>query len=267
MPLGGAGYHNVATIATRREGGFSPDDFSTIERLLRLLALHVERHIANRIAANVLDTYLGTAAGRQVLEGSIRRGSGTRISAVIWSSDLRGFTDLADRLAPAEMITVLNAYFDVMAGAVIAHGGEVLKYIGDGLLAVFPLDDGYGGPSAADAALAAANAAEEALAHLNETPPPALKAIEGWAPLRSGVGLHEGEVFFGNVGAPERLDFTVIGKAVNAASRIEGLCKPLGKTILLSGPVAAAVSQPLESLGHHELRGVAAPVEILTPRS
>ncbi len=262
LPIGGAGYHNVATVATRRAGGFTGDELGQVRRLLALFALHVERHIALRISANVLDTYLGAAAGRRVLEGSIRRGAGTRIDAVIWSSDLRGFTDRADRLAPEQMISVLDAYFEAMAGAVIAGGGEVLKFIGDGLLAVFPLDSDYGGRSAADAAIAAAEASEGAVAALNTRPPAELAAIEGWAPLRSGIGLHEGEVFFGNVGAPERLDFTVIGKAVNAASRIEGLCKPLGRSILVSGPVAAASSRPLESLGRHALRGVAEPMEI-----
>jgi adenylate cyclase len=262
LPLGGAGYHNVATVATRQAGGFSQDELAAIRRLLALFALHVERHIALRISANVLDTYLGVAAGGQVLEGSIRRGAGTRIDAVIWSSDLRGFTDLADRLAPDAMIAVLNAYFDVMAGAVIAGGGEVLKFIGDGLLAVFPLDGDYGGRTAADAAIGAAEASEKAIAGLNAAPPAQLSGIEGWAPLRSGIGLHEGEVFFGNVGAPDRLDFTVIGKAVNAASRIEGLSKPLGRSLLVSAPVAAAAARSLESLGRHALRGVAEPVEI-----
>jgi len=262
LPLGGAGYHNVATVATRRPDGFAGAEFATIQRLLTVFALHVERHIALQISANVLDTYLGGAAGRQVLEGSIRRGTGTRIEAVIWSSDLRGFTDRAERLAPEQMIAVLNAYFDAMAGAVVAGGGEVLKFIGDGLLAVFPLDGDYGGKTAADAALAAAEASEQAVAALNAAPPPDLAAIGGWAPLRSGIGLHEGAVFFGNVGAPERLDFTVIGKAVNAASRIEGLCKKLGRSILVSGPVAAASTRALESLGRHDLRGVAEPVEI-----
>jgi adenylate cyclase len=262
LPIGGAGYHNVATVATRRPEGFTEAELSTIRRLLALFALHVERHIALRISANVLETYLGAEAGRRVLEGSIRRGAGTRIEAVIWSSDLRGFTDLADRLAADAMIAILDAYFEAMAGAVIAERGEVLKFVGDGLLAVFPLDGDYGGRTAADAALAAAEASERAVAALNAAPPVELAAIEGWAPLRSGIGLHEGEVFFGNVGAPERLDFTVIGKAVNAASRIEGLCKPLGRSILVSAPVAAAATRPLESLGHHDLRGVAEPVEI-----
>lgn len=262
LPMGGAGYHNVATIATRQQGGFTPEQRTALERLLRLLALHVERHIAMRVASNVLDTYLGTLAGTRVLEGSIKRGAGTRIDAVIWASDLRGFTDLSDRLEPAHMLTLLNAYFEAMAGAVIAHGGEILKFIGDGLLAVFPHHGIYAEGNAAEAAVAAAMAAEAAIEHLNSDPPLALAAFEGWRPLRSGVGLHEGDVFFGNIGAPERLDFTVIGRAVNGASRVEGLTKQLGHSIVLTAPVAAKLATRPKSLGRHRLRGMAEPIEI-----
>ena len=262
FPLGGAGYHNVATIATRQPGGFTTQQRDSLERLLRLLALHVERHIAMRIASNVLDTYLGTLAGARVLEGSIKRGAGTRITAVIWASDLRGFTDLSDRLEPADMLTVLNAYFEALTSSIIAHGGEVLKFIGDGLLAVFPLDADYDQKNAGEAAVAAALAAESALARLNDAPPPELAQIEGWRPLRTGIALHEGDVFFGNIGAPERLDFTVIGRAVNGASRVEGMTKQLGHSLVLTEPVARRLATRPKSLGHHTLRGMAEPVEI-----
>lgn len=262
LPMGGAGYHNVATIATRQPGGFTEDQGKALHRLLCLLALHVERHIAMRIASNVLETYLGSLAGSRVLEGSIRRGSGTRISAVIWASDLRGFTDLSDRLDPADMLTVLNAYFEALTGSIIAHGGEVLKFIGDGLLAVFPHNGEYEQGNAAEAAVAAALAAEASVAALNQNPPPELAAIEGWNPLRSGIALHEGDVFFGNMGAPERLDFTVIGRAVNGASRVEGMTKQLGRTILLTAPVANRLAVRPQSFGHHTLRGMAEPIEI-----
>lgn len=262
FPLGGAGYHNVATIATRQPGGFTTQQRDALERLLRLLALHVERHIAMRIASNVLDIYLGKLAGARVLEGSIKRGAGTRISAVIWASDLRGFTDLSDRLAPDDMLALLNAYFEAVTGSVIAHGGEVLKFIGDGLLAVFPHDAEYGAKNAAEAAVAAALAAEQAVARLNDSPPEALAAIDGWRPLRSGIALHEGDVFFGNIGAPERLDFTVIGRAVNGASRVESMTKQLGHTIVLTAPVADRLKARPKSLGRHALRGMAEPIEI-----
>ena len=266
VPLGVAGYYNVASLSTRKPGGFRHEDFETLKRLFRLLALHVERINAAGIARNIVDTYLGGAAGRQVLEGTIQRGAGTRISAVIWLSDLRGFTDRSDRLAPADMIILLNRYFEAMADAVLALGGEILKFIGDGLLAAFPLDRSYEpGGNAAMAALAAARAADAAVSKLNTDPPDDLAQIADWAPLKSGIALHEGEVFFGNVGASERLDFTVIGAAVNAASRIEALCKPLGRTILMTAEIAAQVAEPMQSLGRHELRGFSEPVEIFTP--
>lgn len=262
LPLGGAGYHNVATVATRQPGGFTKQQRKELEKLLRLLGLHVERHIATRIARNVLDTYLGTLAGGRVLEGSIRRGSGTRISAVVWASDLRGFTDLSDRLDAADMLTVLNAYFEAMTGSILAHGGEVLKFMGDGLLAVFPHNAGYDEGNSAEAAIAAAIAAEAAVAALNDNPPGEMAAIKDWQPLRSGIALHEGEVFFGNMGAPERLDFTVIGRAVNGASRVESMTKQFGRSILLTAPVAERLARRLESLGRHSLRGMAEPIEI-----
>ena len=138
LPLGGDGYHNVMTVATKAPGGVTEADLQALMGLRKIFALHVQRHIALRIAGNVLGTYLGAAAGARVLDGSIRRGSGEAISAVIMVSDLRGFTDLSGRLAGPDMIALLNAYFERMAGAVLAEGGEVLKFIGDGLLAAFP---------------------------------------------------------------------------------------------------------------------------------
>jgi adenylate cyclase len=266
LPLGaGDRMHNAMTVATRRPGGFTEAEFATIRRLLALFALHVERHIAWRIAGNVLDAYLGQDAGGRVLQGAIKRGAGQPIDAIIWVSDLRGFTTLSDRLAAPDMIQLLNAYFERIAGAVIAHGGEVLKFIGDGLLAVFPLRSGELPAEAAEAALAAAEAALAEIEALNAAQPAPLDSIEGWRPLRSGIALHEGQVFFGNIGAPERLDFTVIGPAVNEASRVEALTKELGRAILITEPVARRLARPLDDLGRHSLRGVAAPVAIFSP--
>ena len=266
IPLrAGSAYHNAATAATKREGGFSEAQFAGLMQILRLAALHIERHIALRIAGNVLDTYLGAAAGGRVLRGSIKRGAGEPIRAIIWASDLRGFTDLADRLDGPDMIALLNGYFECLAGAVLGYDGEVLKFIGDGLLAVFPYAAFADEKAAAAAALAAAQEALKAIDRLNADPQ-AFAAIAGWRPLRTGIALHDGEVFFGNVGAPERLDFTVIGRAVNAASRVEALSKSLGRSILVTGPVARLLDRPLEPMGEHALRGVAAPIAIYSPR-
>ena len=263
LPLrAGGAQHNAATVATKAPGGFTAAQFTWIERVLRLLALHVERHIALRVASNVLDTYLGPAAGQQVLRGSIKRGDGQAIQAILWVSDLRGFTDLADRLSGPQMLALLDAYFECLVGAILAQGGEVLKFIGDGLLAVFPYA-AYGDErAAARAALAAAESALAQTGRLNAAPPPALAGIPGWSPLRSGIALHAGEVFFGNLGAPERLDFTVIGPAVNAAARVEALSKALGRQLLVTGPVARLLDRPLEPLGEQSLRGLARPLPL-----
>ncbi|PWR17997.1 adenylate/guanylate cyclase domain-containing protein [Zavarzinia compransoris] len=266
LPLRSGGVlGNAATIGTCRPAGFAEADLSALAPVLKLLALHVERHTMMLVAANVLDVYLGPAAGRQVLAGTVARGAGAPVRAVIWVSDLRGFTDLTERLDGLDMIALLNAYFEALAGAVVEAGGEVLKFMGDGLLAVFPLAAFAGAGAAAGAALAAAGAGLAAVEALNRAPPPRLAAVDGWAPLRSGIALHLGDVFFGNVGAAERLDFTVIGPAVNAAARVEALCKPLGQALLVTAPVAALLDDPGPSLGHHALRGFPHPVEIFAP--
>jgi adenylate cyclase len=234
---------------------------------MSLFALHVERHSVLRISDNALNAYLGLGAATKVLNGSIKRGAGESIHAVIWISDLRGFTDLSDRLSGSDMLALLNAYFEVMAGAVLSHGGEVLKFIGDGLLAVFPLLGANQVRDVAHAALAAARAANLGLDALNRDPPGTLAGTDGWRPLRAGIALHEGEVFFGNIGAPERLDFTVIGSAVNEASRVEALQKTLGRNILVTDAVARHLDVAMDFLGEHRLRGVAAPLAIYSPAS
>lgn len=265
LPLGGDRFRHAVTFATIDPDGFADDDVEQIKRLLRLFMLHVERHIAVRIATNTLNAYLGPVAAGKVLSGEIGRGAGQSIRAMIWVSDLRGFTDLSGRLSGADMIALLNAYFETFAGAVLANGGEVLKFMGDGLLAVFPLGDGDGARAAARAALAAAEQAIAGLDQLNRAAPPPLDRIDGWRPLRAGIALHEGEVFFGNIGAPERLDFTVIGPAVNEASRVEALQKIIGRDILITAAAARHLDTPLDHVGDHALRGVAEPMAIYSP--
>lgn len=265
LPVGSGSYANAMTFASRRSGGFSEDDLRRLKRILSLFALHVERHLLLRITQNVLDTYLGLAASSEVLAGTIQRGSGRAIRAVIWVSDLRGFTDLSDRLSGPQVTAILNAYFECLVGAIAAEGGEVLKFVGDGLLAVFPFDDTRAPEDVAAAALAAAKAALAALEHLNAEPPLALAEIDGWHPLRNGIALHEGEVFFGNVGGPQRLDFTVIGRAVNEASRVEAMSKALGRSLLITAPVAAYLQEPLHDLGAQRLRGLAEPLGLFAP--
>ncbi|MGY3405652.1 class 3 adenylate cyclase [Bradyrhizobium sp. GM5.1] len=176
--------------------------------------------------------------------------------AALLYADLRNFTLLSETNPPAEVIAALDAWFDRIAGAVHAFGGEVLKFIGDGVLAIFPVVR----PSprqASDAALRAARAAEAGMVYLN-----AERRAQGLPPLAFGAALHLGEMLWGNIGAANRLDFTAIGPAVNLASRLEGLCKPLGRTVLVSGALAAETDMPLIALGSHSLRGIAAPCEI-----
>jgi adenylate cyclase len=266
LPFGGnAPYRHAMTFATTRSNGFEGAAIERTRRLLDLFALHVERHMAQRIAANALNAYLGDVAGAKVLSGAIRRGAGEAIRAVIWVSDLRGFTTLSDRLSGDHMLALLNAYFEVFAGAVLAHRGEVLKFMGDGLLAVFPTGAGNDSKGAAQLALSAAQQAVTDLEALNASGLAQLDGIEGWRPLRSGIALHEGEVFFGNIGAPERLDFTVIGPAVNEASRVEALNKTLHRSILMTDAVARHLDVPLDHLGQHMLRGVATAVSVYSP--
>lgn len=266
IPLrAGGAYHNAATVATKLEDGFTSRQSAALTSVLKLFSLHVERHISLRITANVLDTYLGSAVGERVLHGTIRRGAGEPIRAVIWSSDLRGFTELADRLSELDMIAVLNAYFERLAGAVMLHGGEVMKFIGDGLLAVFPYANFPDQGAAVEAAIDAAFNARDSLAHLCEAPPAALTGIRNWKPLKTGIALHDGEVFLGNIGAPGRLDFTVIGRAVNVASRVEALSKVVGRDILITGALAPWTRRPLEDCGTHRLRGVEEEMSIYSP--
>lgn len=264
LPLGGEGFRHAVTLATMRDGGFADAELAVFDSLLSVFTLHVERHIAVRIANNTLGAYLGPLAAGHVMNGGIKRGAGQSIHAMIFIADLRHFTDLSDHLAGDDMIELLNAYFEAFACAVLAEGGEVLKFMGDGLLAVFPFAEG-GARGAACSALKAAITAQDALGQLNAAPPPRLAAFDGWRPLKAGIALHQGEVFFGNIGAPERLDFTVIGPAVNEAARVEALHKVISHPILITEAAARLIDVPLERLGDYTLRGVTAPLTIYAP--
>ena len=201
----------------------------------------------------------------RVQAGALRRGTGETIRAALLYADLRDFTALSEATAPAAMIAALDVWFERVAGAVHAFGGEVLKFIGDGVLAIFPVAGAPADASEADAceaceaALRAVVAARAGMAHLDQT-----RQAEGLAPLSFGVALHLGDILWGNIGAADRLDFTAIGSAVNLVSRLEGLCRPLGRSVLVSGAVAAATSTPLLPLGDHTLRGIATPCAVFT---
>ena len=252
----------MVSWATDRASGFSEEDLRILGRIQRRYAVSCKMQIQRRITRNVLETYLGPDAGARVLDGQIRRGDGERIHAVIWYSDMRDSTRLADRLDPHVFIKRLNRYFECTAGAVIAGGGEVLRFVGDAVLAIFPIrDGGDDARTASERALAAARDAESRLARANEG-----LAAQGEEPIEFGLGLHVGDVMYGNIGVPERLEFSVIGPAANEVARIEDLTKTLGRRVLVSEAFADAVDAHCEPLGAHPLRGVGAPVEVFAPR-
>jgi len=264
-PLGViSGVRSSVTYSTDSPHRFREADLALIERALPGLLLNLDARMMLSIAGNVLDAYVGRRAGARVLRGEILRGQGERIDAVIWVSDLRGYTGLSDRLPDTDMIRLLNVYFERLASAVLAHGGEVLKFMGDGLLAIFPIDPSAP-KAAAESALTAARAALAALKDLNENGDDILAIAGEWSPLGTGIALHRGPVFFGNIGASMRVDFTVVGAAVNLAARVEPLTKTLGRSLLLTEAVARLTDQPMTSLGTFALRGVSAPIAIFAP--
>jgi adenylate cyclase len=244
------------TWATDRPGGFSDADLALLTEIMPALDAVADAGFMRRIAAGVLDTYLGRTIGPRVLEGQIQRGHGERLQAILMATDLRGFTGLSDRLPGEELIGLLDDYFEAVTQPVVQHGGEVLKFIGDGVLAIFDLSK----RAADEATEAALSAAEEGLERLGKLSQRRLTA--GQSGLHMGVGLHLGEVFYGNVGAADRLDFTAIGPAVNLTSRLEGLTKRLDRTLLVSEDFARACRRPLVSLGFHPVRGLSQPAEI-----
>ncbi|HUI16509.1 MAG TPA: adenylate/guanylate cyclase domain-containing protein, partial [Alphaproteobacteria bacterium] len=226
--------------------------------LLPVLSLVVEVYKLRRMGANLLDTYLGALTGRRVLQGAIRRGQLETIHAVLWYCDLRGFTNLSDTLPHVELIALLNEYFEAVGEPVIARGGEILKFIGDAMLAIFPLDLELDGATIKPA-LAAAGDALGNVRELN-----ARRVADGQRSIKLGIALHVGDVGYGNIGAPTRLDFTVIGSAVNKVVRIEALSKALDRPLLFSADFARRAGQPFLSLGFQALRGISEPEEVFT---
>ena len=250
---------SLTSWGSRRPGGFGELDIATIAGVLPAFAALAEIHERRRMTSTLLDTYLGSDAGRRVLGGQIQRGDGVTIAAALWFCDLRDFTSLSDELPGDAVIALLNDYFGCMAGPVQARGGEVLKFIGDAMLAIFPIRDDLDRDRACNTALAAAIAALAGLDALN-----AERSGQQKPPLRIGLALHTGSVMYGNIGAPNRLDFTVIGPAVNLVTRIESLCKPLGHRLLASARFASPCGSQLVSIGRHALKGIAEPQQIFT---
>lgn len=246
---------HVATFATDRPGGFEAGDIAFIADLLPALALVSEIRLKNRFARTLLETYVGPHASAEILAGAITRGSGTTVSAAILVCDLRDFTTISELWPRDDVIEILNGYFDAMSDPIEAEGGEILKFMGDGLLAIFPLDR----PMACQKLLHAVAQAQVAIAAFNEE-----LARKGRPHLGYGIGIHVGDVMYGNIGSKRRLDFTVIGPAVNTASRLESLTKELKRPVLLSAAFAslAGCQRALESLGSFPLRGLGENLEV-----
>ncbi len=250
-----SGQVHAITFASRAPNGFTDDDLAAFRHLMAPLSRIAEILALSRTAVNLLNTYVGRNAGERILGGQIQRGDVEPISAVIWFSDLRGFTALSDAVSPGELIGALNELFGCQVPAIEQRGGEVLKFIGDGLLAIFPIVAGGDPlPVLVENALAAADDAFESLAALN--------VRRGGDKLRFGLALHVGEVVYGNIGGAGRLDFTAIGPAVNVASRPEGLTSKLAVDIVASQEVAALTKRPLRDLGEFELKGVASAAHV-----
>jgi len=252
------GETSYVSWATRDPRGFDPEAVSTLDAIAPALARRVELEAAYHATRTLLGVYLGRNAARRVFDGAFKRGGGELIPAAVWFCDLRNFTSMSDRMAPQKVVEVLDAYFDRVAGAVTTRGGEVLKFVGDAILAIFPV--------AGDASTACRNAlraAEEALT--------ALRDLNGErpaeAPLAMGVALHLGEVMYGNIGSRERLDFTVISSSVNETCRLEALCKELDTPLTMSESfVSALEGEDVIDLGEHALKGVKAKARVFTLR-
>jgi adenylate cyclase len=249
------GKRHLVTFATDRPGGFEDSHIAALKKLLPVLALVSEIRIKNRLARTLLETYVGSHASELILAGATLRGTGTTVRAAIMICDLRDFTKISDNWPRDDVIDLLNDYFDAMSDPIARHGGEILKFIGDGLLAIFPLSQ----PNACANLLRAVTEARQAMAALNQR-----NNGTGRAPLNYGIGVHVGDVMYGNIGSSSRLDFTVIGPAVNMASRMEALTKQIGKPVLLSRDFAELVDKEfeLERVGKHAVRGFSEPIEL-----
>ena len=243
---------HAASFATRRSGGFTEADVAGLREVALPLTRIAEIYGYLRKTRNILHAYLGRHAGEKVLDGQIRRGDGEEIRAVLWFCDLRESTRLADSMSRADFLNILNEFFECVLQPVLDAGGEVLRFIGDAALAIFPV-----GADAGRACRTAVAAAREAMARMQAANAGRSRALD------FGIGLHLGDVLYGNIGTPTRIEFTVIGAAANEAARIESFCKVLGVPLVLSYPVAEHVPD-CRSLGAHRLRGVAAPLELFT---
>jgi class 3 adenylate cyclase/uncharacterized protein (DUF427 family) len=258
------GQINALFMVSNRPGGFTTSDLGHIYEILAVLGRIYEVHALQYKAASLLDTYLGPHAGARVLNGLIRRGDGQDIRAVIWFCDLRGSTPLAQSMSRDDFLACLNEFFDCVAGPVLDHGGQILRFIGDAALAIFPIENELDDTCLQAACDSAVIAAHEASARIESTN--ARRLNESVPLLGYGIALHVGDVTYGNIGTGNRLEFTVIGEAANLAARIESLCKALNEPVLLSAEFASCDPDRSVSLGQHQLKGIDDSQEIFALR-
>jgi adenylate cyclase len=250
----------MASWATTRKDGFTDMDLEALSRIQTVFAVACRAAIQKRVMANLTSAYLGPTAGGRVLSGDIKRGDGERISAVVWFSDLRGSTRLSDEMAPDDYLALLNKYFECTATPVIEHGGEILNFIGDGVLGVFPIE---GSDGVADATRRATAAVDDALRLCAEAISAGTPAD---APLEFGIGLDIGDLMFGNIGVANRLAFSGIGRVVNGTQRIEAATKDMGYPVLATAAIAQAAPEHWIKAGKRCLADFQRELELFTYR-
>ena len=251
----------ILTWACSRPGGFTDDDINALKQIQRRFGVALKTTIQKRIATNITETYLGRQAGKQVLDGAIKLGDGQQTEAVVWYSDMRNSTALADTMPPDEFIKLLNEYFSCTAAPPIQYGGEVLDFIGDAVLAIFPFEGEKGKQQAIRCATMAMEMALELLDTTNKN-----RADQDKQPFDLGIAINVGTLTFGNIGVPERLSFSVIGPTINEAERIEALTKGIESNALVSAEVAAFEPDRWISAGEFRLHGVSQTCELFVPR-
>ncbi len=252
----------IGSWLTDRPGGFTDSDLHALSRIQQRLAVTFKVLIKNQIADNILNTYLGPDAGRRVMNGQIQRGDYEAIHSVIWYSDMRNSTPLAEALGPEDFFAMVNEYFECTAGAVMGNGGEVLRFIGDAVLAIFPIRKGaLSEKQACVRAMGAMREAKRRAKKLN-----AERTVNGQPLIEYGLGLHIGDVMYGNIGVPERLEFSVIGPAANETARLESLTKEMGRSVIVSDQFARNIKGKWDALGKKSLKGVNGPMKLFSPK-
>lgn len=255
----GDGSQHGCTFTTKAEDGFTPEHMEIIEAAKSGLSCALEPITMRKSTQSLLRTYLGTGPSEAVWNGSIQRGERTTLEAVVMFSDLRGFTAFSETESEEEVFEALDGYFEVVVQAVEQNNGEVLKFMGDGILSIFPISKT---DECTKRCRDAVTASQEILATL-ETLNLSRTQVEK-PELAIGIGLNVGEVSYGNIGSQGRLDFTVLGSAVNLASRVEGLTKSIGKRVLSTTSIATHIAELFTSCGNHEVRGVSSPIQIFS---